>query len=826
MFRIRFLFIYGGFMSHLKLKELYGRTAGNEFHLILNGRLDHPEDLISLKEHENLIDEPEVFMYMVPETDVNEPSGRILKARFSSQPQTIEILCNEQEDLLISRQDLEGWLKKGVFRIEAQASEEDGTTVIRGSVFAGDHEPVDLSIRLAESEDSEAEQPELAENQSKDHEFSELSSLRRYPVNSLRLMYGAMPELDSGFEIRIPSDRVSDAVADFESLDDSLSIPLKDLIQDSKSMSAADSVSKSLDYMKRFGFRKTLSKVIEKGSDHFAGVSYHNYALTQIPAQARLDIQKKTRFEYEPLISIVTAAWNTPVQFLEEMVTSLQNQSYSNWELCLADGSDHDEVRDWIRTHPDERIRYLKLKENYGIAENMNRALEMVQGDYIGFLDHDDLLRADCLYKAVEMLQHKNFDMIYTDEDKLIAETGEFAEPHYKPNFSIDLLRSENYITHFLLVSREIADQLGGFRSEYDGSQDYDYILRASEISKSVGHIPEVLYHWRSHQASTAQNSESKLYCFENGKKAIEDHLKRCGQNGRVSMLPSPYLGKYRIRYHLNPEEMISVIASVSDAAQAEILAENLAKRNSWPEYELILISEDSIQTSPEEHPCLGRLYKNERLTQISAGSPSERIQAFNQAAVDAAGNILLFLDGSLQIKEKDSLYEMASLAFLEHAGAVGAKILDSRGLVRSFGQIIRADQEKLSTPAFYNEEYFSAGYQGRSLVVSDFSAVDGRCLMIQKDRFLESGGFFEEYAEGGYDAELCLRLLKKGLWNMAVPFAVFYYDKNDSKSAQPVSASNAEQLRKILPANYRRYDPFYNPNFEKTEALFRIPQI
>lgn len=228
---------------------------------------------------------------------------------------------------------------------------------------------------------------------------------------------------------------------------------------------------------------------------------------------------------------------------------------------------------------------------------------------------------------------------------------------------------------------------------------------------------------------------------------------------------------------------------------------------------------------SPKEHPFLGRLYKNERLTQIAAASPAERIQAFNQAAVDAAGSVLLFLDGSLQIKEKDSLYEMASLAFLDHAGAVGAKILDDRGLVKSFGRIIRADHEKIIAPSFYNEEYFSAGYQGRSLVVSDFSAVDGRCLMIRKDSFLETGGFFEEYAEEGYDTELCLRLLKKGLWNMAVPFAVFYYDKNGSKAIQP-AASNAEQLRKNLPANYRQYDPFYNPNFEKTEALFRIPQI
>jgi glycosyltransferase involved in cell wall biosynthesis len=255
-----------------------------------------------------------------------------------------------------------------------------------------------------------------------------------------------------------------------------------------------------------------------------------------------LKLQQETKFGYTPKISIVVAAFNTPLAYLAEMIDAVRDQSYGNWELCISDGSTNSFVEDYVAQNygNDPRIKYTKLDKNYGISGNMNAAMDLATGDFIALYDHDDLITPDCLFEIVQSMQETRHDVVYTDEDKLNDATKGFMDPHFKSDFNLEQLCSHNYITHFFVVSREIVDKIGKLDSSMDGSQDHDFILRACEQAQSIHHIPKILYHWRMHPASTAMNPESKLYCYEAGKRAVQAHLDRCHIDAQCELMPRP----------------------------------------------------------------------------------------------------------------------------------------------------------------------------------------------------------------------------------------------------------------------------------------------
>lgn len=313
-------------------------------------------------------------------------------------------------------------------------------------------------------------------------------------------------------------------------------------------------INKALGVYQRYGFLGFMIKLSEKIQSPMR--SYGKRVHEFMPTEEELSEQRAVHFLIEPRISIVVPAYETKTEFLEELIASLEEQSYENWELCIADASSSDIVENVVREHITkyERektrygIRYLRLGKNAGISENTNEGLKLVTGSYIGFMDHDDVLEKNALYEVVNCINHfPEADVIYSDEDKVSYDLKHHTQPHFKPDFNLELLRDNNYICHFLVVSKMLLEKVGGFRKEFDGSQDYDFILRCVEQAKQVKHIPKILYHWRMHSASTAGDSDSKTYTFDAGQRALEEHFKRLEIDAEVQKRIE--VGCFHIKY-------------------------------------------------------------------------------------------------------------------------------------------------------------------------------------------------------------------------------------------------------------------------------------
>lgn len=851
-------------MSHFNMKDFYVQKSQDGFWISLYGLLDDPDLLLQdARDQDGRALESEIYMYMDPARDVNRCSGRVMRIHAETLPEELRVFSDRGLEILLSeKQLLTALVQHPVLYWIRQTGVQDGVLKIAGAVFAGSDREVNVFLQEAEQENEEepgktvsekTAAPESENGNSADalmekEDLSEKEEIRqtglakkpghgtygetiaRHPDPQTALHFLAPDELNAGFELSVPAEQTENLflVLQPAGTDDFVQIPLSDLSASDHRTRLKEMVSRSRDYIGRHGLPAAVKKAGIKAKESISPVSYHNWFLQNSPSDSILERQKRTKFEYRPVISIVLAAYNTPIELLKQTIESVEDQTYSGWQLNIADGSDSDEVIRFLQEnysdHP--KIRFRKLDENRGIAGNMNEALSMADGDYISFFDHDDLLAPDCLYEIVRVLQNRKFDMIYTDEDKFISETGVHTEPHFKPNFSLDLLRSENYITHFLTVSAGLASHLNGFDSAYEGSQDYDYILRAAEKAESIAHIPRVLYHWRIHEGSTAGNSESKMYCFENGKKALDHHLARCQAAAHAEMLPAPYYGKYRIRYELSEKPFISIIIPVSGKDSGLLtLLESLEKISPDTRIQVLLAGNPETVSElelPEKEIQEALDLKLVRLPET--GSVPE---ALNQAVSFAEGDLVLFLNENLSVSEPDSLYEMASLAMQPHIGAVCGRILNPKGMNAGFGQVIRKNSGRLLASAFDGLEDVSPGYQGRKLVVSDFSALDQNCLMITRDQFVRAGGFSEKYRVDGYAADLCLRLLQRGKYNAAVPFAVFQ-GKIPALSLREreLARADLERLTCSLPAVYDRFDPFYSPAFENGKKTFAVPAL
>ena len=315
-------------------------------------------------------------------------------------------------------------------------------------------------------------------------------------------------------------------------------------------------MSRLYDEVKKNGVSNTYYKVKEKQAKNEALKDYEEKRVAALPTAKELEAQRKRNFMKEITFSIVVPTYQTPELFLRQMIESVLGQTFCRVELILADGSKDDVVEKIAAEYAkkDSRVKYHRLSENKGISENTNEGLALATGDYIGLLDHDDLLELHALYEMrMAIAKQPEADVLYSDEDKVSFDLKHYFEPHFKPDFNPDLLRSNNYICHFLVFKRELLESVGGFRSEYDGAQDFDLVLRLTEKAKCIVHIPKVLYHWRSHEASTATNPMSKLYAYEAGKRAVEDHLKRCSESGVVTN--TRFYGFYQTIYEV-PEKM------------------------------------------------------------------------------------------------------------------------------------------------------------------------------------------------------------------------------------------------------------------------------
>ena len=588
-------------------------------------------------------------------------------------------------------------------------------------------------------------------------------------------------------------------------------------------------IQKGFRYLKHYGPKEFWIRLHERFEPE--EVPYGPWYQAYVPDQETLEAQKKHKFDYRPLISIAVPAYQTPVEFLKQMIESLISQTYPEWELCIANASpDNEEMQRVLADYSakDSRVRFCNLKENLGIAENTNRAFSMAKGEFMGLLDHDDLLAPNALYEIVQALQdHPQADALYTDEDKVTTELDEHFQPHLKPDFNLDLLRSNNYICHFFVVRRSIVEKAGGFRKEFDGAQDYDFIFRCTENAREVLHVPEILYHWRTHKASTADNPASKMYAFEAGKRAIEANLERTGTKGVVSHTQD--LGFYHVKYPVQGKPLVSVIIPNKDEKETlQTCMEMLNSNTSYQNFEIIIIENNS--TTDEIFRYYKELSKDPRIHLLRWGKEFNYSAINNFGVAHAKGEYLLFLNNDIKSINPDWMEELLGVCQRPEVGGVGAKLIYPDNTIQHAGCVV--GMGGIAGHMFVDMPADRTGYLHKASLLQDMSAVTAACLMMKKEVFEEAGGFTEELAVAFNDVDLCLKVRKNNHLIVYDPYAKLYHMESKTRGAE----DSKEKVRRFqTEIEYMRChwldilkngDPYYNKNLSLTKWNYSLKPI
>lgn len=702
---------------------------------------------------------------------------------------------------------------------EFSYNEETKTYQVKGWAFSYEKEPITFSILNAAG---------------KEVEF-DYKSKGRVDLYSLSMV--DEDQIDCGYTIKWKGN----AKEKYSFVLKTKNYQSKEILQEKRSsqnvLSKVPKLFKMLSYqhfkngfriLKKKGFSGVIDRIVH-GSNNWA--EYDEWFNATKVTKEELERQRNTKFEFAPMISIIVATFNTKEEYLKEMIDSVRNQSYSNWQLCIGDGSTNDSVEKYVKEHygDDSRIVFKKLEKNYGISGNMNGALELVTGDYVGLFDHDDLLTPDCLYEFVASMQEVHHDCVYSDEDKLNDKTKKFEDPHFKPDFSIDLLCSHNYITHFFVVNMDIVRKVGGMRSEYDGSQDHDFIFRCVEQANSVHHVPKILYHWRMHPLSTAMDPESKMYCYTSGKKAIESHFKRIGIDATVEMLPRPLYGMYHCKYTVKDHPLVSIL--IPNYNHKDLLKgciESLMNVNTYSNMEIVIVENNSTEQEIfDYYKELEETYSNVKVIYYEGDFNYSKIN--NYGVKYTHGEYILFLNNDTKVIEPDSIEDMLGVCQREDVGAVGAKLLYEDDTVQHCGVVV--GYHGYATAAFSLIDRNDFGYMGRPRVSWDVSAVTAACLMTKREIFDEVGGFDEDFKVACNDVDLCLKIRSLNKWIVEDVFSVWYHYESKSRGLEDTPEKQARfqseiaRFQKKWPEILKNGDPFHNPNFDLDKGPFTYPK-
>ena len=579
-------------------------------------------------------------------------------------------------------------------------------------------------------------------------------------------------------------------------------------------------VKKGILYLKHYGVKEFWIKLTERFQKD--DIDYNEWFANHCPTEEEIAEQRKRVFAYAPKISILVPVYNTPAVFLKQMIQSVRKQTYSNWELCIANANPaNPEVAEILRvaSKKDERIKVVDVPENEGIAQNTNRALEIAAGEYIGLLDHDDLLAVNALYEVVNTLNaDAGAEVIYTDEDKVTTDLEEHFKPHFKPDFNLDLLRSNNYICNFFVAKKELIERVGAFRKEFNGAQDYDLILRCTEEAENIVHVPKILYHWRVHKESTSDNPMSKMYAYDAGKKAIEEHLKRCDTSGEVSHTKD--LGFYRVKYPVQGEPLVSILIPNKDQVDSlDKCLRSIEEKTDYHNYEIVIIENNS------EKEETFRYYEK-----IS----SEKIRVirwekeFNYSAINnfgvrhAKGDYILFLNNDVKIINSDWMREMLSHCQRKEVGIVGARLyypddtIQHGGIIVGIGGV--AGSVFVGLPKGYS------GYMHKAALQLDLSAVTAACMMMKRRVFEEVGGFEEKLKVAFNDVDLCLKTREKGYLVVYNPYVELYHYESKTRGAEDTKEkvrrfqTEIEYMRSHWIDILKKGDPMYNTNLSLTK--------
>lgn len=586
---------------------------------------------------------------------------------------------------------------------------------------------------------------------------------------------------------------------------------------------------KALVYYQQFGITATVFRALDKLSGREA-ISYKAWLKRHSPSAGVLRLQREKKFEFAPKISIVVPLYKTPETYLTEMIGSVRNQSYGNWELCLSDGSgEGSPIAHILKKYEemDERIKVVYNKERLQISENTNEALKVCTGDYIAFADHDDLLAPNALYECVYLLNREpSTEIIYTDEDKIDMNGKEHFMPHFKSDFNIDMLCSTNYICHLFVVKREIFEKAGMLNPEFDGAQDYDFVLRCVEKSGKIKHIPKILYHWRAHKDSTAENPESKNYAFVAGMRAVQAHYDRMGIPAEAG--ETAYKGIYRSRYKITGNPLISVIIPNKDhTADLEKCISSLEKKNRYQNLEILVVENNSEKEETfayykeleQRNPKVKVLFWKEKVFNYPAIN--------NFGAEHASGEYLLFLNNDTEVVNEDCIEELLGYCQRSDVGAVGARLYYDDGTIQHAGVIVGLGG--IAGHPFSKAVHEDPGYFGRIIMAQDYSAVTAACMLVKKSVFQQVSGFDEGYAVAFNDVDLCLRIRRAGWLIVYNPYAEMNHYESKSRgyedTEEKVKRFNSEIS--LFEKRWRKFleqgDPYYNPNLTLDDGNFGL---
>ena len=592
---------------------------------------------------------------------------------------------------------------------------------------------------------------------------------------------------------------------------------------------------KGIRYWKSQGGAALAGKIISKvKTASTREIPYQKWITRHLPGKAELEKQRRTKMKYSPKISIVVPLYKTPEKYLRRLVESVQEQTYSNWELCLSDGSGADSPVAGILKQlaaSDKRIKVIPHDSALQISENTNSAIEAATGNFIAFADHDDELTPHALFECVKALNdHPGTLVVYSDEDKMSMDGHKFFQPHFKPDYNPDLLCTVNYICHLFVVSRKVIDQVGMLRKEFDGAQDYDFIFRCVEAVKDeeIYHVLKILYHWRCHEDSTAENPESKTYAFEAGRRAVQEHYNRIGIQAKV--LDGEFLGLYRTEFIRDHDPLISIIIPNKDHIDdLKRCMDSIDQKSTYQNYEYVIVENNS--TDPATFEYYKKLEaENEKVHVVYWDGVFNYSAINNYGASFARGEYFLLLNNDTEIINPNCLEELLGYCMRSDVGAVGARLyyeddtIQHAGVVIGFGGI--------AGHCFVLQPRGTTGYCHRIICAQDYSAVTAACMMVKRTAFEEVGGLSEELQVAFNDIDFCMKLRKAGYLIVYNPYAELYHYESKSRGLEDTPEKVARFNREISvfekrwPDILRNGDPYYNPNLTLKSQDFSLKRI
>ena len=573
-------------------------------------------------------------------------------------------------------------------------------------------------------------------------------------------------------------------------------------------------IKKGIRYLKHYGVRGFYARLLERFEER--EVEYQEWYEKNKPSEEELARQRKKKWKEPVTISVLVPAYRTPEAFLRQMIESVLNQTYPYLELCIADGSGENiSVEKVVKEYQakDQRVRYQRLEKNEGIAGNTNAAIRMATGDYLALFDHDDLLSPNALFEVASTIEKDKADVVYTDEDKVTSDLKEHFQPHFKPDFNPDLLCSNNYICHLFVVKRSLALKLGGQDPAYDGAQDYDFIFRCTEEAEKIVHIAKILYHWRVHQASTADNPTSKMYAFDAGKRAIEAHLQRIGAKAEVSHTKD--LGFYRVKYQVQGNPKVSIVIPNKDEKETlKKCLESIWQKTTYSNYEIILVENNSTTREIRDY------------YQELDGKNGVRVvywdKEFNYSAINnfgisyAKGEYILCLNNDITVISPEWMEELLANCQRPEVGIVGARLYYPDNTIQHAGIVL--GMGGCAGSLFVGLARSRGGYLHKAALQQDLSAVTAACFMVKKEAFEKVGGFEEKLSVAFNDVDFCLKVRHAGYLVVYDPYAELYHHESKTRGYENTEAKKRRFQEEIeymrchwMPDILR--DPYYNEN-------------